>query len=301
MSGTGPESSAGSRPARQPLAQAVPPTSRPRAFESQGSSEWAYSGRWALVTGASSGIGESFARLLAARGMNLVLSARRETKLQALARELGSRHPIRTIVVPADLSQPGAAAQLWQQAASQDRAIHLLVNNAGFGLYGAFHELPLETQSEMIALNCTALTELAHLALPPMRARGTGAVINVASTAAFQPVPYFSVYAATKAFVLAFSQGLWDENRAAGVRVLALCPGSTPTGFQEVAGTHRTASSPGIQSADEVAAAALDALDAGKSFVVPGALNAVSSRLSRILPLSAITRIAGAVFKRLNG
>src|SRR5690606_15173381 len=166
---------------------------------------WSYRGRWALVTGASAGIGEAFARALAARGMHLVLSARREERLRALAEELRAAHGVRAETIAADLGAPGAASDLWA-AASAGREIHLLVNNAGFGAQGRFDLVPRERQAEMVRLNCVALLELAHHALGPMRERGEGGMINVASIASFQPVPEMATYAATKAFVLSLSQ-----------------------------------------------------------------------------------------------
>lgn len=260
-------------------------------------SRWSYGG-WALVTGASSGIGEAFARLLAARGMHLALSARREERLRALAAELGAAHGVQTAVVAADLARPGAAQPLWEQATAGGREVRLLVNNAGFGLYGRFDTLPRERQVAMVQLNCTALLELAHLALPAMRRRGAGGIVNVASTAAFQPIPDFAVYAASKAFVLSFSQALWAEHRAAGVRVVALCPGATPTEFQQVAGTRRSARTPGVLSAEQVVAAGLRALEKGRSYVTPGVVNVLTSRAGRLFPLETITRLAGAVLRR---
>ena len=254
-------------------------------------------GRWALVTGASSGIGAEFARALASRGWNLVLTARREERLRDLAEALSSEYLIRTAVVAADLSEAGETQRVWEEAA-EGRAIHLLVNNAGFGLQGRFDELPLERQTEMVRLNCIAVMELAHLALQPMRERGEGYIINVASTMAFQPVPFSATYAATKAFVLSLSQALWDENRAAGVRVLALCPGTTPTEFQQVAGVSRGAHSPGALQASQVVHRALDTMYKGKSYLVPGATNYFASTLSRLLPLSVATRLAGMVMQR---
>jgi short-subunit dehydrogenase len=253
--------------------------------------------RWALVTGASSGIGAEFAHALASRGWNLVLTARREERLRELAEALSFQHAVRTAVVGADLSVPGEAQRVWAEAA-EGRAIHLLVNNAGFGLQGRFDELPLERQMEMVRLNCLTVAELAHLALREMRGRGEGGIINVASTAAFQPVPLMATYAATKAFVLSLSQALWDENRAAGIRVLALCPGTIPTEFQRVAGTSRGSHSPGALAVSQVVRSALDALDKGGSYRVPGTTNRLASTLSRLLPLPLTTRIAGIMMQR---
>lgn len=258
---------------------------------------WEYRGRWALVTGASAGIGESFARQLAARGMHLALCARREERLRTLAAELEGRHGVRTAVLPADLARPGEAARLWE-AATAGREIHLLVNNAGFGAQGRFDALPLERQTEMVKLNVVALVELAHLALAHMRPRGEGGVVNVASIAAYQPVPELAVYAASKAFVASLSQALWSENREAGIRVLELSPGRTPTEFQEVAGTGPAHGAFGERSADYVVERGLAALEAGRISAIPGAENHLATWLVRLLPRSALTRALKRLVRR---
>ena len=258
---------------------------------------FAYRDRWALVTGASSGIGEVFARELAARGMHVVLCARSADRLVELARELQRAHGVQAHVVPADLARPGAAAHAWADA-SAGREIHLLVNNAGFGLHGRFDLLPRERQAEMVALNCTALLELAHLALTDMVPRRRGAVINVGSLVAFQPVPFMATYAATKAFVLSLSESLSNEFRESGVRILALCPGPTPTGFQAVAGTRVKEGQPGYLTAEAVVRAGLAALEAGRSHVVPGLFNRVGATVTRMLPLAAAARLARRVNER---
>lgn len=253
--------------------------------------QWSYRGRWALVTGASAGIGEEFARQLAAREMSLVLTARREERLTSLAAELKREHGTDAVVLPADLGQPGEAARLWARA-SDARPVHLVVNNAGFGAQGRFDELPMERQTEMVQLNCTALLEICHLALRDQRARGEGGIINVASVAAYQPVPRLATYAATKAFVLSLSEALWTENRDAGVRVLALCPGRTPTEFQGVAGTGDARGAFGARSPAEVVGEALRALEQGKSSVVPGLENHLATWVVRLVPRSVVTRAA---------
>ncbi|MBW3570632.1 MAG: SDR family NAD(P)-dependent oxidoreductase [Gemmatimonadetes bacterium] len=257
-------------------------------------SGFGYRGKWALVTGASMGIGEGFARALAGRGMNLVLCARSADRLAALARALETEHGVRAAVVAADLAQPGAPARAWEEA-SRGRGIHLLVNNAGFGLHGRFEELPVDRQAAMVALNCTALLELAHLALGEMRGRGSGGIVNLGSVAAFQPVPMKAVYAATKAFVLSLSQALVEENRGSGVRILCVSPGPTPTGFQAVAGTRVRQGQVGVLRAEEVVDAALAALDAGKTHVAPGLANRLSTVFGRMLPAAVAARIARRV------
>jgi short-subunit dehydrogenase len=259
-----------------------------------------YRGCWALVTGASMGIGEAFARALAERGMNVVLCARSADRLQALAQSLAAEQGVRTHVVAADLARPGAAADAWARA-SEGREIHLLVNNAGFGLHGRFEALPADRQAEMVALNCTALLELAHLALGGMRARGAGGIINVASVVAFQPVPWMATYAATKAFVLSLSGALAEENREAGVRVLCVSPGPTPSGFQATAGTRVRPGQPGYLPPREVVDTALAALEAGRTQVAPGLANRLSTVFGRLLPLGVTARIARRINEKRGG
>ena len=265
------------------------------ALSTSRSGPFDYRGRWALVTGASMGIGEAFARALAARGMNVALCARSADRLTALAREIEAEHGVATQVVPADLAQPGTPAQAWAEA-SQAGEIHLLISNAGFGLHGRFEALDAERQREMVALNCTAVLDLAHLALGEMRARGSGGIVNVASVVAFQPVPWMATYAATKAFVLSLSEALAEENRGSGVRVLCVSPGPTPSGFQAVAGTRLRRGQPGYLPPADVVEAALAALDAGKTHVAPGFANRLSTVFGRLLPLGTVTRIA----RRIN-
>ncbi|HSU15118.1 SDR family oxidoreductase [Longimicrobium sp.] len=259
---------------------------------------WEYRGRWALVTGASSGIGKAFARELARRGMHVALAARREDRLRALADELASAHRIRTLVLPADLGEPGAAGELWRQAA-EGRDIHLLVNNAGFGLKGAFHELPLERQSEMVRVNCIAPMELAHHALNRMRGRG-GGIVNVASVAGAQPIPLIATYAASKAFLISLSEALAIESREAGVRVVTVNPGPVKTGFQAVAGTEVRDRAPGIRTPEQIVDAALHALETGRMTVTPGLVNRLAVAAVRVAPRGLAIRAAKAVMRRLR-
>src|SRR5207237_631868 len=184
-----------------------------------------------LITGASSGIGEAFARKLAARGHSLLLVARSEDKLIALCNELGRLNNVRAQYVAMDLSQPDAPARLFAETRSRALEIDLLINNAGFGSMGDFAQLDLARELNIIDLNVRSLVEMTHRFLGPMRQRKGGAIINVASTAAFQPVPFMATYAASKAFVLSFSEALWEENRPYGIKVMALCPGVTDTNF----------------------------------------------------------------------
>lgn len=261
-------------------------------------SAWGYRGRRALVTGASAGLGAEFAHQLAEKGMDLVLAARRKDRLEALSAELRATHGVTVEVVAVDLLESGAPARLWRAAVAQG-PVDLLVNNAGFGAQGRFDEVELVQQLDMVTLNCGVLLELAHAAVGEMRRRGAGAIINVASIAGHQPVPYLATYAASKAFVLSLSQALWAENRDAGVRVVALSPGRTPTEFQQIAGTGDPADSFGVRTPRQVVAAALRALERDEIEVVPGAVNAVATGVGRLMPRGLLLRLLGpAVRKR---
>ena len=189
----------------------------------------------ALITGASTGIGVVFARQLAQRQMELILVARSRDKLEQLAAELEEQYGVKVTVIVQDLTVAGAGKLVYDTVNQKGINVDLLVNNAGFGDYGAFSEQDLARQLEMIQLNNLVLVELSHYFLRPMLAGAVGAIINVASIAGFQPLPYLSVYAATKAFVLSFSESLWAENKDKGVEILALCPGPTESNFFEVA------------------------------------------------------------------
>jgi uncharacterized protein len=239
-----------------------------------------------LITGASAGLGAEFARQCARRGEALVLVARRKDRLDALAAETGGAE-----VIAADLAEPGAPARLIEAVAARDMTVATLINNAGFGLSGRFADLSLERQLEMIDLNVRALTELSRLVLPAMRERRAGAILNVASTAAFQPGPNMAVYFATKAYVLSFTEALHQELKGSGVRVSALCPGPTATEFGEVARSGRPG--PARQSADaaSVVAAGLKGLDRGQAVVIPGLGNKIGAQASRFLPRASMRRM----------
>jgi short-subunit dehydrogenase len=249
-----------------------------------------------LITGASSGIGEAFARKLAARGHNLLLVARSEDKLITLCNELGRARGIRAQYVAIDLSELEAPTRLFEETKTRDLQIDFLINNAGFGSMGDFAKLDLAQELKMIELNVRALVELTHRFLAPMRERKSGAIINVASTAGFQPVPFMGTYAATKAFVLSFSEALWEENRPHGVKVMALCPGVTDTNFFEASRMQRPPAR-ASQTPDEVVDTALRGLKHGKSSVISGWTNFFLIETERLVPRSFILRAAGAVLR----
>ena len=249
--------------------------------------------RTALITGASSGIGWSLAGLFAEGGHDLVLVARRAEPLQQLASELRSRHGVVVTVLPADLSVPGAAPALVAQLGERGLHVDILVNNAGFGIHGDFTAHPLDKWMEMIQLNITTLTALTYLLLPGMRARGFGRIANLSSVAGFQAAPSFAVYAATKAFVLSFSEALREELQPCGISVTAICPGATRTEFHQVAGHRDTMLLMFSASAHEVATESYRAIQAGRGTLVNGWLNKPLPLLLRFTPRSWAVKIAG--------
>lgn len=254
----------------------------------------------ALITGASSGIGEVFAEELAQRNYNLVLVARSEAKLQELAAKLQQAHGINAEIIVQDLTQPGGGTAVFEAVSQKGLTVDMLINNAGFGDYGAFSDRPLPKFMEMIQLNITALVELTHLFLAPMRQRRQGSIINVASIAGFQPLPYMSVYAATKAFVLSFSEALWAENRAAGIRIQALCPGPTATQFFQVAEFPATMNESGVNmvTAAEVVQESLQGLETNKSNIVTGGLKTqIIVNLGRFFPREVLVSLIESQFK----
>ncbi|HUF32861.1 MAG TPA: SDR family oxidoreductase [Acidimicrobiales bacterium] len=253
----------------------------------------------ALVTGASSGIGESFARALAGRGTNLVLVARRRDRLDQLAAALREGSGIEVEVLAADLTDDLGLANVAERLSDDARPVDLLVNNAGFGTSGALVDVDPARHADEIALNVGALVALTHAALPGMVARGRGAVVNVSSVASFQPAPKMAVYAATKAFVTSFSESLAEEVRQAGVVVQALCPGLTHTEFQETA-EYTTSTRPEViwQMPDEVVAASLAGLDKGRVLVIPGAHNKAFVAGTALIPRAAKRKLAKLVQDR---
>ncbi|MCU0518893.1 MAG: SDR family oxidoreductase [Oscillatoria sp. Prado101] len=258
----------------------------------------------ALITGASSGIGEAFAGELAKRQTNLILVARSEAKLQQLAQQLREEFKIQVEVLVEDLSLPGAAKAVFDAVTKKGLTVHLLINNAGFGDWGAFADRQLHRQVEMIQLNIVALVELTHLFLPQMQQRRSGAILNVASTAGFQPLPYLSVYAASKAFVLSFSEALWAENRSCGVRILAVCPGVTDTNFAKNAEFPQSgagASLKGYASSEQVVLEALQALEKDQPTVVTGGLgNQIIVNLPRFLPRDTLVSAVEKQFSKFG-
>ncbi len=255
--------------------------------------------RTALVTGASSGIGEGFARRLAAGGTDLVVVARRTDRLEALATELHEAHGVDVEVLTADLADPWPRAAVEARLADAGRPIDLLVNNAGFGTSGPFVELDVDREDEEIRLNVIALVRLTHAALPGMIERGRGAVCNVSSVASFQPLPQNATYAATKAFVTSFSQALHEETRGTGVTVTALCPGFVQTEFQQHSDT-ATSRVPSFAwlDVDHVVDAGLAATARGRAVAVPGATYKALDALAQVTPRGLVRRIAGAVTDR---
>jgi short-subunit dehydrogenase len=261
--------------------------------------EMNYKGQRALVTGASSGIGAAFARELARRGADLVLVARSQDKLAALADELSASSGITADVAAADLAAPSAAESLSAELRDRDLQIDILVNNAGFGLFSQLHQADGAVLADLIRVNVAALVDLTRLYLPPMLDRDHGAIVNVASTAAFQPVPYMAAYGASKAFVLSFTEALWAETRGTGVRVTALCPGSTDTGFFDIAGENAQVGR--RIPPHRVVQAAFRALDRRASTTVTGgAGNWLLTNAPRVAPRQFVARMAARTMRPTN-
>jgi short-subunit dehydrogenase len=253
----------------------------------------------ALVTGASSGIGEAFAEALAARGTKLLLAARSDDRLQAVAKALRAGYGAQVETVSVDLSERDGARTLQRAAIERGFEPDLLINNAGYGTFGPFVERSIEEQLGMVHLNVEAVVALTHWYLPRMVARGGGAIVNIASAAAFQPLPYFATYAASKAFVLSFSEALWAEHRRSGVRILAVCPGPVadtrfgerarvdPSFFGDVRNVPR----------EEVVASTLRALERGQPMVVPGFSNRALATITHFVPRSLQLLVTERIFR----
>lgn len=253
--------------------------------------------KFTLITGASGGIGEVFARKLAAEGQNLVLVARSEEKLRLLCDELKAAHGISAYFVAIDLTDFEADKRLFEETERQSIEIDWLINNAGFGSKGDFVDLDLERELDMISLNVMSLTALTHRYLTKMRERGRGTIINVSSAASFQPVPYMATYAATKAFVTSFSEALAEENSRFGIHVMALCPGSTRTNFFRAANIDRPIHPKGQQTPEEVVDEALAALAKGRRKIVSGWTNYILASATNFVPNFLITRAVAKAFR----
>lgn len=256
-----------------------------------------YAERWALITGASSGIGAEFARRLAARGMHLVLTARRREPMEELAAELHTRHGTHAEIIAGDLSEPEQAQRLLDEIAARGISIELLVNNAGFGIVADSADVEADNVMEMVRLNIGALTELTYRVLPGMLERGHGAIINLSSLAGFQPVAYMAAYAASKAYVLHLSEALWAEVRDRGVTVMAVCPGVTRTSFFDVAGAPGWLRKYRAQSPEQVVKASLKALEKGRQYVVPGWRNFLLSLRARFAPRKLVVTESKKYFR----
>ena len=253
--------------------------------------------QWALVTGASSGLGEEFARQLASRGMHLILVARRREIMEKLAAELHLQHGTRCIVIAADLSDPAEPKRIIDEIAAQGITIELLVNNAGFGIVGEVDNVDLDRTLEMIRLNISALTELTYRLLPGMLQRGRGGILNVSSLSAFQPVAFMGVYAASKAFVLHFSEALHCELKGRGVTVTAVCAGVTRTQFFDVAGASGWLQKHASHPVDFVVKRAFKALSRRQQYTVPGWRNYLLTLLVRIASRARVVKESTRFFR----
>jgi uncharacterized protein len=260
-----------------------------------------FSGTYALVTGASSGLGEEFSRQLAHRGCNLVLTGRSREKLETLASDLSRINGVATRVVTGDLSEPGGAEQLALIVDDLGVTVDHLVNNAGFGSAGSLVDSEPKRQTTMVRVNCEAVVCLATHFLPGMVRRNRGGIINVASTAAYQPTPYMATYGASKAFVVSFSAALASELEKTDVRVLACCPGPVPTGFQAAAGMPEGSLLKFAKlEANDVVQSTLEAYAAGRVVHVPGKVNSMQTTLAKIFPRAVVVRTAKYTMRRLG-
>jgi len=250
--------------------------------------------KWALVTGASAGIGWHLAQQLAAARANLVLVARRVDRLEELAAKLRQDHGVQVEICPADLVDPRAPEQVFAFTQQKGLPIEILINNAGFGVYDEFYKNDLRRVLDMVQVNVTAVVHLTHLFLPAMIERRSGYIMIVSSTAAFQAVPYLGAYSATKGFELLFGEAVAEELRHSGVRLSVLCPGPTETEFNQVAG--QTARTKHRETAEKVARVGLQALAAGKPSVISGKLNWFNMEMQRVIPRRLVTRVTARMF-----
>lgn len=244
-----------------------------------------------LITGASSGIGEEFARRLAAEKHNLVLVARSGIALHELCDQLMLEHQITAHYIVLDLSEFGVDRKLLEETDRLGYEVDWLINNAGFGSYGDFAKLDVDHELQMLEVNISALVAITHAYLPQMRERRSGTIINVSSAAGFQPIPFMATYAATKAFVTSFSEAIAEENRPFGIKILALCPGSTKTNFHTAAKMDRILNVKGQQTSAQVVETALRAAKKGRTRVVSGLVNNIVSKVVTFVPNALITRV----------
>ncbi len=252
-----------------------------------------FNGLWALVTGASSGMGKDYAELLAAQGANLVLTARRESALESLASDLRKRYGVEVVVRPGDLSQAAFREQLVEELSSAGQAPDILINNAGFGLFGFFAEQPWSQLQTMLDLDIAAITHLTHLVLPAMTRKGRGYILQVASIGGYQPTPAYAAYAAAKSYVLHFGEALNRELKGTGVHVSVLSPGITRTEFLDVAGQKPTLYQRlFMMPSRPVAKRGLKALARNTPSVIPGVLNKLMAQSLRIMPRRLQTSVA---------
>ena len=274
-----------------------------------------YQGKFALVTGASTGIGYAIAKELAKRGSNLIISAtaRSENKLRELSSEIKDLG-LECHIFLEDLSKLNSGRSLYDQIKLQNLHVDLLVNNAGYGRWGTFHDVEMDDYADMIQLNITSLSELSHLFIPDMISKGEGGVINVGSVASLTPVPYSSVYAATKAYVLSLSEGLRYEYRNSNIRIMALLPGATVSNFGQVATaksdklrerlnkrTKRSAAGTVFQTSHEVAVECLDGFTKDKQFIIPGRGNRRTALITKFMPRTKVLNTVGSLFKKIAG
>ncbi len=253
-------------------------------------------GEWALVTGASSGLGADFVRQLARKKMNIILVARRVERMNAVATEIEIDYGVKTLVIGQDLVSPGAVDNILNEVGNKE--IGVLINNAGYGVLGNFHENDYDYQVEMVKLNCVVPVALTHAFIEPMVKRGKGAVIFLASTAAYQGVPFFSVYAATKSFNLFLAEGLWGEYRKKGIAVMGLSPGYTATEFQSHAHIKRT-KGPTPAKSEDVVELAIRKLGKTPS-VIYGVINYLGAFSARLMPRGTFVKLGGALMKMMR-
>ena len=261
-----------------------------------------YRGQTTLVTGASSGIGAEFAREFARRGSDVVLVARRPDRLEGLAVELTADHGVRAEAIPLDLSLPASGRTLAEEVDRRGLAVTSLVNNAGFGTFGPFHTEDPERLRQEINVDVASVVDISRAFIGRLRANGGGVLINVASMAAYQPIPNMAVYAATKAFVLNFTEALWQESLGTGLRVMALSPGATRTEFNDVLGTEEATSGAPFQTSEEVVETALRALDrrTPPPSVVSGRTNRLMANAGRLLSRRRAALVAGYMTRAAN-